>query len=1057
MAKTDPNHRPRNLPGARYLSNYDRLVHVDKENNVVIKTTLKDEIQAIFNKYSSYAICEKIIFKFHSNGNESRHSLIHKKTGDKTIFFGRGLVARSMMHSVLGYDVSTEFMLRTVFSKIGLHAMNSSVVRSFAYPRNLRKHCLARRSDKAAKTIRNHNFLAARNLIVKQRYDDAGDGHIPGQAIFNNGVDVHARQRITSKSNSSSTKVTVVKRCGNCMEQGHTLSKCDRVDVPRITKGAKIPPMNSPRCATVGECSPTVIVFDIESTHGSPYIAEVIQIAAVALTFKGFSALETGNILPNAKTSFNMFANHILPVQPIVLKKLKGMNWDKLPHMPPFESMMRSFLNYIKETSTNSLSRSVVLVAHNGKSFDVPTLFHSCSRVGIDLFKELEDAGVDGLVDTLLLSRHKFSVGISSQTVLTSTSTHKADANTAALPNNLTALFEETNLSSAFDGNFTAHDAADDVRALVHVLRFNTRPQFALFRHDLAFRPVLHLADMVTYCSLTAEAHFRKSALLAKQLSIEAAVGWKIREVFAKPESKKRKKGSSAPKRPRPRPPTQSMKSKKLTKKYVNKSLRSSGVTRKRLTQTSGDESSSANSSQNDDSDENENVSKSSIMSGETDDEGFQSPLGRSMEGVSEGSPIAHSSDSESSVPQPRSKRSVKKARFAHSQRLSMATSDCHGSSPEAGLSNGQGSMSLESRMKICASSIGKPQTTSHNSSSNAAHMDGDVIVLSDDELPSKSPGSKSITRILQTGESGRDASLSAPLTNIHEHVYRAMRLVKVLPLLTFMTLDDNVPRCPELDRSSRTLTNYITSMLETDPHAQILLCATIASITPTSLICLLPDPLATNIRKFFLNDVVINSYSSVIATRYPRSSIASSFTATVLLSDKKTEVEKCRSLVYIDFNNDHIMFPIHLPDCMHWALVYVRWRENQWVISYLDSALSQENGDEVCIAIATYVSLYLRRYRDAIRLSGTFRAHRSKLINQDEVKMALKSRASFRRDLIEMGQQTDLYNCGSFLLNAIECIASSSVNVNSIPSASSYHARYRERILLSLCSFNVS
>ena len=65
------------------MSNYDRLVHVDKENNVIIKTSLKDEIQAIFNKYSSYAICEKIIFKFHSNGNESRHSLIHKKTGDK--------------------------------------------------------------------------------------------------------------------------------------------------------------------------------------------------------------------------------------------------------------------------------------------------------------------------------------------------------------------------------------------------------------------------------------------------------------------------------------------------------------------------------------------------------------------------------------------------------------------------------------------------------------------------------------------------------------------------------------------------------------------------------------------------------------------------------------------------------------------------------------------------------------------------------------------------------------------------------------------------------------
>ena len=1039
------------------MSNYDRLVHVDKENNVIIKTSLKDEIQAIFNKYSSYAICEKIIFKFHSNGNESRHSLIHKKTGDKTIFFGRGLIARSMMHSVLGYDVSTEFMLRTLFSKIGLHAMNSSVVRSFAYPRKLRKHCLARRSNQEAKVIRNHNFLAARSLLVKQRVDDAGDGHIPGQAIFSDGVNVHARPRSAATSKTSSSKVSVVKRCGNCMEQGHTLSLCDRVDVPRIAKGAKVPPMNSPRCATVGECSPTIIVFDIESTHGSPYQAEVIQIAAAALTFKGFAQLQRGNQIPYLKSSFNMLAKHNLPVQPIVLKKLKGMDWDKLPLMPPFETVMRSFLTFIQEIAMNSLSKSVVLVAHNGKAFDLPTLFHSCSRVDIDLFKELEDAGVDGMIDTLLLSRHKCSVGTAPQTVVTSTSTKMADSKSAALPNNLTSLFEETNLLSAFEGTFTAHDAADDVRALVHVLRFNTRPPFALLRQDLAFRPVIHLADMVTYCSLTAEAHFRKGALLAKELASEAAVGWKIREVFAKPRSMKRKRGSSST--PHPRPPKKVSNSKKVTKKFGNKTRRSSVVAKKRPNRYSGDESSSATSSQSDDLNENEDRAQSSIASDTGDDSGVLSNYESSMEGVTERSPVAPSSNNDSSVAQPRQKRSLKKRRVDDNQHSSTATECDDDCAPEASLSRVQGSMSVESYSKMNASCISKSLTTHNQNNSLVSHGDGVVIVLSDDDIPSQctNAGSKSLTRDILSGDSGRDASLSAPLTNIHENVYRAMRLVKVAPIHTFMSLDESLPRCPELERSSQTLRQYITSMLETEPHTQILLCATIAPITSTSLICLLPDPKARNIRKFFLNDVVINSYSSVIATRNPRSSVASSFTATLLLSDKKTELEKCRALVYIDFNNDHVLFPIHLPDCEHWALVYVRWSSSQWVISYLDSALSQERGDEVCTAISTNVSLYLRRYRNAIRLSGAFRAHRSKLIDQDELKMALKARASFRREVIEMGKQTDLYNCGSFVLNAIECIASSSVQVKSIPSASSYHTRYRERILLSLCGFNVS
>ena len=74
-------------------------------------TSLFADVMAVLKTYSKLDVCSRIIFAYHSNGNESRHSVIHRGTGNKRVPFWRGLQARALLHSVLRYDFSQEVML----------------------------------------------------------------------------------------------------------------------------------------------------------------------------------------------------------------------------------------------------------------------------------------------------------------------------------------------------------------------------------------------------------------------------------------------------------------------------------------------------------------------------------------------------------------------------------------------------------------------------------------------------------------------------------------------------------------------------------------------------------------------------------------------------------------------------------------------------------------------------------------------------------------------------------------------------------------------------------
>ena len=94
-------------------------------------TSLFADIMAILKTYSKLDVCSRIIFAYHSNGNESRHSVIHRGTGNKRVPFWRGLHARSLLHSVLRYDFSQDAMLTRILSASGLPTFSSSVKHSF--------------------------------------------------------------------------------------------------------------------------------------------------------------------------------------------------------------------------------------------------------------------------------------------------------------------------------------------------------------------------------------------------------------------------------------------------------------------------------------------------------------------------------------------------------------------------------------------------------------------------------------------------------------------------------------------------------------------------------------------------------------------------------------------------------------------------------------------------------------------------------------------------------------------------------------------------------------
>lgn len=112
---------------AKFFVNTTRASHKDPLTGASVETSLCDDVLQVFKKFASVSICESIIFGYHSNGNESRHSLIHRSTGNKRVPFWRGLLSRAQLHSVLRYDMSEEAMLTMILTEAGLRTFAPAV------------------------------------------------------------------------------------------------------------------------------------------------------------------------------------------------------------------------------------------------------------------------------------------------------------------------------------------------------------------------------------------------------------------------------------------------------------------------------------------------------------------------------------------------------------------------------------------------------------------------------------------------------------------------------------------------------------------------------------------------------------------------------------------------------------------------------------------------------------------------------------------------------------------------------------------------------------------
>ena len=185
-------------------------------------TSLFADIMAILKTYSKLDVCSRIIFAYHSNGNESRHSVIHRGTGNKRVPFWRGLHARSLLHSVLRYDFSQDAMLTRILSASGLPTFSSSVKHSFDEQAKLRKHTWKRSKDPAATKKRKLQTLVRRKTDRMDRNNEGGDVHVPGVEYDGSIDDNDVPVKRARKSGEA-------RRCGLCQEFGHNKSACDFV------------------------------------------------------------------------------------------------------------------------------------------------------------------------------------------------------------------------------------------------------------------------------------------------------------------------------------------------------------------------------------------------------------------------------------------------------------------------------------------------------------------------------------------------------------------------------------------------------------------------------------------------------------------------------------------------------------------------------------------------------------------------------------------------------------------------------------------------------------
>ena len=964
LSKTDPLHKPSRLPGNRYLVNSDRVCRVDNELKVHVLTSARDDIQAVFNKYSTYLVCEKIIYNFTSNGNEARHGLVHRFVGNKRVMFARGLVSRAQLHTILRYDQGVDVMLTTVLSECGLPVFNQDVLNSFKMLRRQRAQNAKVQGNPLVMMKRKYDAMVARGQAVRRDRGDEEPGHSAGQAIFDNGEQ--------AASIIKKRKTIAVRRCSRCKRQGHSKRKCPIKTGPSVDPKKVLPGLSV--AVPLTSLNSVVLVFiDIECTSGSVYDLEVVQIACDAVRWPAM----TSSPIKNSK--FNMFATHKRPVSGHVRRKLSGMDWDGLANAPPFKDILQRLFAYLKRVGTDF--NSIVLVAHNGKPFDLPALFNAANEVGIDLFENLRTLNVAGLCDTLVVVR--------------ADAASKSDKGVG-----LAALFNETLLRVPRAKTFNAHDAAEDVDALLHIVTHNER--FRRFRDAGSLdKVVLPLPLLNQYCQAMKDEYWFGEQQMALALKEESEPGWTAPVLVPKKAKKLNSLNAKAPKRSR------------TSKDAKTSALR---CRRRSSASTASDGESDAGDSESD---------ASSLHSAES-------------------SETMHNSCNQSTLSDG--------SNDIHMINVDMATASTRRSSRQISASSTPNSLVSEPLKEqivfavpskkdrtVTAKKIStvrrQRQTMSSSNRGSSGNAENPIDVdCGPDELP---------------------AVLEVSQTKPQARVARSLKL-STRPISLPAFVSSNGVISTDHGSSFERLQECLRDIISRDPSSIVMECAKNLNVRADMVNCLLERLPGQDIRMSFLNSDIINSISAVLSTRHPLCSITSTYVGVWALETSTTIESKCSRLKMVDFDNDNIFFPIHHKELEHWSLVRLHWSGECWEVYYIDSLFSQETGNKYCDAIVemvqSYLTIYRQKFADAAVLK---RGKRLVMVGRDSAKNSGRASARFERHELSSTCQTDGYNCGCYMLHHIESVLNRQTNWTVFPNSQEYFAAYRRRLLLMLWTFD--
>ncbi len=258
--------------------------------------------------------------------------------------------------------------------------------------------------------------------------------------------------------------------CGLCRQPGHTQPNCPDIE-------HKKPGMPAP--TLTAEKAGVVMAFDVESDAATARkcIFEVGACLAQrnSRSWKAKDS-EFWVILGGAVTGM---ARELCP----------GLVADCAKSKVTFKQMWTQLLAYVKKHSVKYLK------AHNGLASDVRILYTHGLREDIDVLRDLDDAGVVGLIDPAII------IPLYKVTELQHPPTNKGGNHTSYLKNGV--LFKmATGREMDEDEDLTPHRALDDAKAEREWM-MNLKPfDDLLFGDGAQQRPcVISMADVRAYCA----------------------------------------------------------------------------------------------------------------------------------------------------------------------------------------------------------------------------------------------------------------------------------------------------------------------------------------------------------------------------------------------------------------------------------------------------------------------------------------------------------------------------------------------------------------------------